>query len=86
MELSCLGCLPFMYYKRNIYDERINNCKIALVGSVSKISENTQTIEEEICGLMNGNGGVVLFDCFMKYLNVVAIGEIITNDEKIKYT
>lgn len=35
---------------------------------------------------MNGNGGVVLFDTFMKYLNVVALGETITNDEKIKYT
>lgn len=49
---SCLGCAPYLIYNSNIYDQDVNQTKIAIVGKVldlippsEKESSKKQAIE-----------------------------------------
>jgi hypothetical protein len=47
----------------NIYDPKLNKTKICLGGKAKELMSNVDKIQEEVCGLLNGGGGVILSDC-----------------------
>jgi hypothetical protein len=60
---NCLGCAQFFYANQNIYRPEVCKHPLALLGSISQISSNATNIKDEICAMLNGGGGVLLFDC-----------------------
>jgi len=76
MNVQCLGCSPFFYKHSTVYDPNITLNKLAVIESVSLLDkeEGKRLILREICGLLNGGGGILLFGCQKRHLNVIAEG------------
>jgi hypothetical protein len=53
-----------------------------LAGNGAEIDSNADSIKTGVCALLNGGGGVVLFDCRRSYLNVLAKGWLLTASQK----
>lgn len=58
----------------NIYDPHVSLTKLALLGKIRSLTINADLLREEMCGLLNGGGGVILFDCSIVYLDVIVRG------------
>ncbi len=88
MPISCLGCAPYFVMNWNIFDLSVNKTKLVVVGKVKDIlshNEESQKVEyslkKEVCSLLNGGGGVLLFDCDFSYLDVIPRGEFLIKKE-----
>jgi hypothetical protein len=86
-DISCLGCTPYFLMHAPINDYHINKTKLALLPNISSLLDSTKKPEtlrllrQEICGLANCGGGVILFDCERSYLNIVPRGEFLIKSE-----
>lgn len=79
---DCLGCARFFSINENVYyPERLKGL-LALGGSCMRIEANRAAVLEEICGLLNGGGGALLFNTELFYNNVFARGEYVTEIQK----
>jgi hypothetical protein len=55
------------------------------VFSDGSISRSKIEITEEICSMLNNNGGIILFICVKSYGSVIPIGAYLTSTDKKKH-
>lgn len=72
--LECIGCSPFFYSNTNIYAPGINSTPIIPLPSIAKIKELEGRLKDEVCWLLNNNGGIILFDCATRNRDIIPIG------------
>jgi hypothetical protein len=80
-DLKCLGCTSFFYQNQDIFNPQSQH-KTVFMGKVKSLSLNLAQLKEEITGLLNNKGGIILFDCFREYFDFKVNGERITENEK----
>jgi len=74
----CYGCTEFYHVNQNIYHPEVCRQTLVLAGQLSQLPNNLTTIKDEVCALLNGNGGNILFDTVKTYYNVIPRGTYIT--------
>ena len=62
----------------NISDHSCNGLEIKVFAKILEMKEAESAIKQTIVKMMNGRGGVILFNCEEKGLEVIARGEILT--------
>ena len=67
------------FYGQKIFDQTVTKEKVVLAGPIKYISKNRQFIKEEIAGLMNSKGGIILFDIAERNFSFRTKGDILTN-------
>ena len=90
-DIGCLGCTRFFISGWNILDPRVNKCQVGVLGNAKLLKELTEeshrqkmNVRKEIEAMLNGSGGVLLFDIDRVYLFVEPRGEEITEREKVQ--
>jgi predicted HTH transcriptional regulator len=48
---------------------------MVLMGSIHTLELTANTLREEVCGLLNNMGGVILYGCEREYFSVIAKGD-----------
>ena len=76
--VQCIGCCRYFFTDTNIYYDHYNNTELVIIGAVFKMKELETKLKNEVCRLLNGNGGILLFDCVKKYRDILPIGELLT--------
>ena len=72
MNIACLGCTQFMYESSNIKVEGITKTEAIVYPSIHDIDLFNETIKESIGALGNSGGGVILFGCKKKDMEIIA--------------
>lgn len=75
----------FLIKKANIFDPTLSDCLIGLGGMISNLHEEQQQKEflKELVGLLNANGGIILYDTRKNFAKIEPIGEIILENKKL---
>jgi len=77
-ENQCLGCSTFFIKNMSIMDEMINKTPLKVFSSSQDMRNIENQIKDEICSMLNGKGGIILFDCPYNYDKVRAVGRVWT--------
>lgn len=88
MAIACLGCTPYFVMNWNVFDLSVNKTKLVVTKKVKELLLKNEdamraelSLKKEVCGLLNGGGGVILFDSDLCYLDVIPRGEFLIKRE-----
>ena len=75
---NCLGCTQFFYSEADINNENDVNVETRVFDFVQRLGDYEVEIKQEICYLLNNNGGILLFDCVRQCNSIFPKGALIT--------
>lgn len=85
VENRCLGCATFFYEDFDILDHSVLQTPLTAYESIRNLRGIEAELKQQICGLLNGSGGIILFGCTKGTSEIRTTGEDITEVEKEEY-
>jgi hypothetical protein len=55
---------------------------VIVLSKIKELNTHKDLLKNSICALLNSGGGVILFDCFEEYMQVLPVGTFISEKEK----
>ena len=60
MNNTCIGCTTFFYQYMNVYEPILNQIPLKFFNNINVLKDNNTEFIENICGLLNCGGGIIL--------------------------
>ena len=75
-ETKCLGCSKFFFHSHNFFDPSITRTPLIDYPSVLELQNISvkQKLLQDICSLINSDGGVIMFNVKRENRSILPIG------------